>query len=155
MKKIMTFCLSAALVLGAAFAVQAQMHGPHGHGDMAAHMDHMTKALNLTADQQAAVKKLHAELMAKAEPLMAQHHQQQADLKTLMNGVNPNSDEVGQKTLAAHNTELQLKALHEDFKTKFKALLTPDQQTKLAQIEAAHPHGPHGGPDGAPPVENN
>ena len=30
MRKIMTFCLSAALVLGAAFAVQAQMHGPHG-----------------------------------------------------------------------------------------------------------------------------
>ena len=93
MKKIMTFCLSAALVLGAAFAVQAQMHGPHGtrrHGGTT--WTHMAKALNLTADQQAAVKKLHAELMAKAQPLMAQHHQQQAELKTLMNGVNPNSD---------------------------------------------------------------
>src|ERR1700710_1838598 len=154
MKKIMTFCLSAALVIGAAFAVQAQMHGPHGHGDMAAHMDHMTKALNLTADQQAAVKKLHAELMAKAEPLMAQHHQQQADLKTLMNGVNPNSDEVGQKTLAANATEQQLKGLHEEFKTKFTALLTPDQQAKFAQMEQMPPG--HGGPahDG-PSAENN
>jgi len=153
MKKIMTFCLSAALLLGATFAVQAQMHGPHGHGDMAAHMDHMTKALNLTADQQAAVKKLHAELMAKAEPLMAQHHQQQADLKTLMNGVNPNSDEVGQKTLAANATEQQLKALHEEFKTKFTALLTPDQQAKFAQMEQMH-HG-HGGPAHENPTSEN
>ena len=154
MKKLMTLCLSAALLIGATFAVQAQMHGPHGKG-MADHMAHMTKALNLTADQQAAVKKLHTELMAKAEPLMAQHHQQQAELKTLMNGVNPNSTEVGQKTLAANNTEAQLKALHEDFKAKFKALLTPDQQTKLAQLEAEHPHGHHGGPDGPPPADEN
>jgi Spy/CpxP family protein refolding chaperone len=153
MKKLMTFCLSAALLIGATFAVQAQMHGPHGKG-MADHMAYMTKALNLTADQQAAAKKLHVELMAKAQPLMAQHHQQQAELKTLMNGVNPNSTEIGQKTIAANNTEAQLKALHEEFKTKFKALLTPDQQTKLAQIEASHPHGPHG-PDGPPPAENN
>src|ERR1700712_4157068 len=103
MKKLMTFCLSAALMIGAAFAVQAQMHGPHGKGDMAAHMAYMTKALNLTADQQAAVKKLHTDLMAKPQPLMAQHHQQKAELKTLMGGVNPNSDEIGQKTLAANN----------------------------------------------------
>jgi Spy/CpxP family protein refolding chaperone len=152
MKKLMTFALSAALLLGATFAVQAQMHGPHGKG-MADHMTYMTKALNLTADQQAAVKQLHADLMAKSQPLMAQHRQQRAELKNLMNGVNPSSDEIGQKTLASHNTELQLKALHDEFKTKFKALLTPDQQTKLTQIEASHPHG---GPlHGAPAPEQN
>src|SRR4051812_31425979 len=152
MKKLMTFCLSAALMIGAAFAVQAQMHGLHGHADMAAHMAYMTKALNLTADQQAAAKKLHADLMAKAEPLMAQHHQQQAELKTLLDGVNPNATEIGQKAIAAHATELQLKAMHEDLKAKFTALLTPDQKTKLAQLEASHPHGHHGGPspDDAP-----
>ena len=151
MKKLMTFCLSAALLLGASFAVLAQP--PHGHGDMAAHEAFMTKALNLTADQQAAAKKLHAELMAKAQPLMVQHQQQKAELKTLMNGVNPNSEEIGQKTLAANATEQQLKALHEEFKTKFMALLTPAQQTKFQQMEQSH-HG-HGGPHGAPPAESN
>jgi Spy/CpxP family protein refolding chaperone len=151
MKKLMMFCLSAALLLGASFAVLAQP--PHGHGDMAAHMAYMTKALNLTADQQAAAKKLHAELMAKAQPLMVQHKQQKAELKTLMNGVNPDSGEIGQKTLAANATEQQLKALHDEFKTKFMALLTPDQQTKLQQMEQAH-RG-HGGPHGAPPAESN
>ena len=151
MKKLMTFALSAALMFGATFAVQAQ-HGPHGKG-MADHMAYMTKALNLTADQQTAVKQLHTEMMAKSQPLMAQHRQQKTELKTLMNGVNPSSDEIGQKTLAAHNTELQLKALHDEFKTKFKALLTPDQQTKLTQIEASHPHG---GPlHGSPTPEQN
>jgi Spy/CpxP family protein refolding chaperone len=150
MKKLMTFCLSAALMLGASFAVLAQ---PHGHGDMASHEAFMAKALNLTADQQVAAKKLHAELMAKAQPLMVQHKQQKAELKTLMNGVNPSSDEIGQKTLAANATEQQLKALHDDFKTKFMALLTPAQQTKFQQMEQSH-HG-HGGPHGAPPAENN
>ncbi|HEX4496945.1 MAG TPA: periplasmic heavy metal sensor [Thermoanaerobaculia bacterium] len=153
MKKLMTFALSAALMLGATFAVQAQ-HGPHGK-DMAAHMAYMTKALGLTADQQAAVKQLHTDLMAKSQPLMLQHRQQRTELKALMNGVNPSSDEIGQKTLASHNTELQLKALHDEFKTKFKALLTPDQQTKLTQLEASHPHG-HGGPlHGSPTPEQN
>ena len=150
MKRIMTFCLCAALVLlGAAFAVQAQMHGPHGKGmaDMRMSATMMAKALNLTADQQAAAKKLHAELMAKAEPLMTQHHQQQAELKTLLDGVNPNATEIGQKTIAAHATEPQLKALHEDFKTKFTALLTADQKTKLAQMKQSHhDHAPFDGP---------
>ena len=152
MKRILTLALSAALVLGASFAVQAQMHGHGMHGQAGAdHMAFLTKALNLTADQQAAVTKLHQDLMAKAQPLMQQHHQQMADVKTLLDGVNPDATEIGQKTIAAHNTMQQLKALHEDFKTKLTALLTPDQKTKLQQMEQAHQgHGSFGGPGEAP-----
>ena len=155
MKRILTLALSAALVLGASFAVQAQMHGHgfHGmHGNAGAdHTAFLTKTLNLTADQQAAVTKLHQDLMAKAQPLMQQHHQQMADVKTLLDGVNPDATEIGQKTIAAHNTMQQLKALHEDFKTKLTALLTPDQKTKLQQMEQAHQgHGSFGGPGEAP-----
>ena len=153
MKRILSLALSAALVLGASFAVQAQMHG-HGFHGKAAGADHtafLTKALNLTADQQASVQKLHQDLMAKAQPLMQQHHQQMADVKTLLDGVNPDAAEIGQKTIAAHATLQQLKSLHEDFKTKLTALLTPDQKTKLQQMEQAHGnHTPFGGPDAAP-----
>jgi Spy/CpxP family protein refolding chaperone len=146
----MTFCLCAALVLGASFAVRAQGHGFHGKAGMAGHEAFMAKALNLTADQQAAAKKLHADLLAKAQPLMAQHKQQRDELKALLDGTNPDATEIGQKTLAAHATELQLKALHDDFKTRFSALLTPAQQTKLQQMEQMH-HGGHEAPDGPAP----
>jgi len=45
----------------------------------------------------------------------------------------------------------QMKALHDDFKTKLTALLTPDQKTKLQQMEQAHQgHGSFGGPGEAP-----
>ncbi|HEY4562976.1 MAG TPA: periplasmic heavy metal sensor [Thermoanaerobaculia bacterium] len=155
MKRILTLALSAALVLGATFAVQAQMHGHgfHGmHGKAGAdHTAFLTKALNLTADQQTAVTKLHQDLMAKAQPLMQQHHQQMAEVKALLDGVNPDANEIGQKTIAAHSTMQQMKALHDDFKTKLTALLTPDQKTKLQQMEQAHQgHGSFGGPGEAP-----
>lgn len=149
MKRILTLALSAALILGASFAVQAQMHGFHGKGGD--HTAFLTKALNLTTDQQAAVTKLHQDLMAKAQPLMQQHHQQMTEIKTLLDGVNPDATEIGQKTIAAHGTMQQLKALHDDFKTKLTGLLTPDQKAKLQQMEQAHGnHAPFGGPDAAP-----
>lgn len=151
MKRILTLALSAALVLGASFAVQAQMH--HGfHGKAGAdHTAFLTKTLNLTADQQASVKTLHQDLMTKAQPLMQQHHQQMAEIKTLLDGVNPNAAEIGQKVINAHATQLQLKSLHDGFKTRLTALLTPDQKAKLQQMEQAHQgHASFGGPDAAP-----
>ena len=152
MKRILTLVLAAALVLGASFAVQAQMHGHGFHGKAGAdHTAFLTKALNLTADQQASVKTLHQDLMAKAMPLMQQHHQQMAEVKTLLDGVNPNAAEIGQKVITAHATGLQLKALHEDFKTKLTALLTPDQKTKLQQMEQTHHDHPSFGDPGQAP----
>jgi len=151
MKRILTLALSAALVLGASFAVQAQMHGHGFHGKGGDHTAFLTKALNLTADQQTAVTKLHQDLMAKAQPLMQQHRQQMSEVKTLLDGVNPDATEIGQKTIAAHATMQQLKSLHDDFKTKLTALLTPDQKTKLQQMEQAHQgHGSFGEPGAAP-----
>jgi Spy/CpxP family protein refolding chaperone len=152
MKRILTLALSAALVLGASFAVQAQMHGHGFHGKTGAdHTAFLTKALNLTTDQQTAVTKLHQDLMAKAQPLMQQHQQQMTEVKTLLNGTNPDATEIGQKVINAHATQLQLKSLHDDFKTKLTALLTPDQKTKLQQMEQAHQgHGSFGGAAAAP-----
>jgi Spy/CpxP family protein refolding chaperone len=154
MKRILTYSLCAALVLlGAAFAVHAQGHGFH-HGKMGGHMEgmqgheeFMAKALDLTADQTAAAKKLHAELLAKAQPLMTQHHQQMDEIKTLLDGASPDATEIGQKMITAHATGQQLKTLHEDFMTRFSTLLTADQKTKLEQMKQAHhDHAPFDGP---------
>jgi Spy/CpxP family protein refolding chaperone len=151
MKRILAYGLCAALVLvGAAFAVHAQGHGGfHGHmaGMQGHHEEFIAKTLGLNADQTAAAKKLHAELLVKAQPLMTQHHQQMDEIKTLLDGASPDATEIGQKMITAHVTGQQLKTLHEDFKTKFSALLTADQKAKLQQMDQArHDHAPFDGP---------
>lgn len=143
MKRTFALFLGALLLVGAsAFAAGAEGHWT-GNGKMMQHHDAMlVKALSLTADQQAAAKKLHEDLAAKAQPLMAQHHQQMQEIKALLDGGSADAADIGQKTIDAHATGQQLKALHDDFTAKFSALLTPDQLTKFQQIQAAHPgHG--------------
>jgi Spy/CpxP family protein refolding chaperone len=145
MKRTLTLFLGVLLLVGAsAFAVGAGGHW--AAGDHAKMMQHhaafLAKALNLTADQQAAAKKLHDDLAAQAQPLMAQHRQQMQEIKALLDGGNADAADVGQKTIDAHATRQQLKALHDDFTAKFSALLNPDQLAKFQQLQAAHPgHG--------------
>ncbi len=150
--------ISRTLTLGlAAAALLAQVvlaQGPHGHGpgdhgpDM---LDHLVTALNLTAAQKATATQLHSDMVAKAMPLMQQSHQQWTEIHTLLEGTNPDATELGQKLIAAHAAEVQLKALHDNFVTQLGAVLTADQKAKLTQMEQRHqqmeangPHGPGG-----------
>ncbi len=149
MKRTFALFLGAILLVGAsAFAAGAGGHwkaagDPSQHARMTQHhAAFLAKALNLTADQQAAAKKLHEDLAAKAQPLVAQLRQQKQEIHALLDGGSADAADIGQKTIDAHATGQQLKALHDDFTAKFSALLTPDQLTKFQQLQAAHPgHG--------------
>ncbi len=147
MKKIL-IGISAVLVLALA-AVAMAAHpggGPHGkmkmrggHGEMHGEMmEAHFAALGLTEDQKAAAKQLHEELRAKAEPLMEQVRERHEALQTMLDGANPDPATVGNQVIAAHQTRTQLKALHEDFKTRFTALLTDEQKEKLEQFHERH-----------------
>lgn len=46
----------------------------------------------------------------------------------------------------------QVEARHEQAKTDFRALLTPEQQTRLDELEANRPHPPGAPPFGGPPI---
>jgi Spy/CpxP family protein refolding chaperone len=157
MKKILSLCFAAALVVGAAFALHAQGSGFH---HMGGHMEHMGgpegmahmvefvgRALSLTDAQTAAAKKLHEETFAKAGPLMEQHHQQMEEIHALLDGDNPDATEIGQKMIAAHATGEQLKAIHEAAMTKFSALLNADQLEKFKKLQEMHHDGGPGGPE--------
>ena len=123
--------------------------GPHGkmrggmHGDM---MQAHFAALNLTADQKAAAKKLHEELRAQAEPLMEQAHERWEAVQELLESANPDPTEVGNRVITAHQSRAQLKALHEDFKTRFSALLTEEQKEKLEELHENRGERRHGFP---------
>jgi Spy/CpxP family protein refolding chaperone len=155
MKKLLTLCLGAVLVVGAALALHAQ--GPDFHhrmmagemmhgGGMQEHFDFMAKALDLNDEQKAAAKKLVADLETQAKPLMEQHHQEMDAVHSLLEGTNPDPTEVGRRVIAAHTTMQKLEALHDDFKAKVSAILTPDQLEKAKKLHEMHgEHGPFGG----------
>jgi len=145
MKRTSALFLGAVLLVGAsAFAAGAgHWHGAGNAAQMMQHHDAMlVKALSLTPDQQAALTKLHQDQAAQVQTLMAQHRQQMQEIKALLDGGSADAADIGQRTIDAHATGQQLKALHDDFTAKFTALLTPDQLTKFQQLQAMHPgHG--------------
>lgn len=147
MKRIALFSLLTLLVVafaGAALAggtFERGMIAKEGGPDfMVFHRGHMFEKLDLTEEQRDALKALHEELRAETEPVMKQHLQQMEEIHALLDAGNANPTEIGQKMIAAHATEKQLKALHEAHKERFSALLTEEQREKLKEIEAEHPH---------------
>jgi Spy/CpxP family protein refolding chaperone len=146
-----TIAASACAALLLAGALLAQSHGHMGHmgksgaAGMAGMEEHLAAALNLTDAQKASAKQLHTELWAKAQPLMTKMRQQHDELKTLLDGANPDAAEIGQKVIAAHDTRNQLKALHEDFANRFSALLNADQKAKFQEMRQQFEHGPGAG----------
>jgi Spy/CpxP family protein refolding chaperone len=150
MKKKILFSLIAALVLvtGAALAGE-HMKRVVVHGDAAGpHMRHggipFVAELGLNEEQKEAAKQLHEELMAKAHPVMEQHHQQMEEIHSLLDAGNANATEIGQKMIAAHATRKQLEAIHEEGFERFASQLTEEQKAKLEELKKDHPF-PHRG----------
>jgi Spy/CpxP family protein refolding chaperone len=148
MKRILVF---AGLVLVLAAVVVAQHEGPGFHrrmammhGNMSEHLEFVAKALDLTAEQKAAGEKLHAEVAAKAEPLMEQTHQQWKEIHELLDADNPDATAIGERMIAAHATRQQLKAIHEDAMARFSATLNAEQLEKFKKFKDMH-HGDHEG----------
>jgi Spy/CpxP family protein refolding chaperone len=94
---------------------------PHMPRDPAETLGRMTKALDLTADQQAKLKPIIQDNYDKAMAV------------------------VNNKSLSDADRGEQLKALHKDLHTQIATVLTPDQQAKMKQM---HHHGGPGGPGG-------
>lgn len=111
----------------AATDVQKSPAGQAGkkHGDGAKHMEELTQAVNLTADQQAKVRELYKE----AGPQM----------KAIRDDA----------TLTQKDRHQKMKAIREATNTKIRALLSDEQAKKfdefVAQKRAEHEKGGHKG----------
>jgi len=124
-----------AAVLLAVSAVVAQ--GPHGFGGPG-DFHHMLKQLDLTSDQKSQVKAVWEKEKPSLQPLMQQMRQSQNAMKTLQ--ASGPFDEAKTRALATQNSQtmIELQVAHERIKSEIMQILTPDQKTKLAQLEAAH-----------------
>ena len=142
MRKTLIASMIAVVVLALAGAAVAggphfkRAGGPHmvfEHGG--GHMARMAEKLDLTEDQKEAAKKLHEEAMTRAEPLMEQHHQQMEEIHSLLDAGTATATEIGEKMIAAHATGKQLRAVHDETKASFTALLTAEQRAKLEEMD--------------------
>ncbi|MGA2425802.1 MAG: Spy/CpxP family protein refolding chaperone [Terriglobales bacterium] len=126
----------AAAVLLAAATVIAQ--GRHGFGGPDGDFHHMLKQLDLTSDQQSQVKAIWAREKPTLQPLMQQMQQNHNAMKALQ--ASGPFDETKTRTLATQNSQtmVELQVEHERMKSEIMQILTPDQKTKLAEIEANH-----------------
>jgi Spy/CpxP family protein refolding chaperone len=151
MKRKILFSLIAALVLvtGAALAGEhfkrVMVHGgPGSHMDAFGHGAEFAEKLGLSEEQKESAKQLHEELMAKAHPIMEQHHQQMEEIHSLLDAGNANATEIGQKMIAAHATRKQLEAIHEEGFERFASQLTEEQKAKLEELKKDHSFGHRG-----------
>ena len=138
--------LFATILLLATAVVWAQQPGWRHHagmnkaaaaGGMPQRMvAHLTTALALTEDQQAAWKPLRDKLAAAVSPLAAEARQKHQAIHA---GLTNNADAatLGQLMIDAHNLGQQIRAAHDAYDKEFTALLTEDQAAKYSALKAA------------------
>lgn len=126
--------------------------------------ERLTRALDLTPEQQVTLARLQDELEATVGPLadgMRAAHQQ---LRTLLDAPSPDPTAVGTQAIAIDQARDGMRAARESFETEFTAILTDTQRAIYQALQEERPgrrgfgghrgqgggpHGPGGGPGGS------
>src|ERR1035441_3026710 len=140
MKSVRFLSIGAAVLLGVAALFAQGMHG-HG-GPMGFNFDRMlhfyTEKLDLSTTQQEQLKAVWEKEKPTLQPFMQQMHQNHAAMKALE--TTSTFDEAKTRAVATQNaqTMIELQVQHARIKSEMMQVLTPDQRTKLTQLEASH-----------------
>jgi periplasmic protein CpxP/Spy len=145
--RIVAITLGGLLAIGATSAVFAQdttqpqpppqgqgQWGGHGRGmDPDRQLEHMTKTLNLTADQQTQIKPILVDRQQKMQALWQN------------------------QSLSRDERRSQMQAIHQDSESRITAVLNDEQKQKYQAMQEQmreHRGGPPQGGDTAPPTSN-
>lgn len=148
--------VTAFLALASVFAM-AQQGNPPDPAKMAQHhIDFLTKQLSLTAQQQQQAATIFSGVANNAKTTHEQMRAAHESLKTAIQKNDTAGIEQAANTLGALTT--QMTVAHAKAQAAFYQTLTPEQQTKMNDLEShhgmgrGHGHGfGHGGPGGPPP----
>jgi Spy/CpxP family protein refolding chaperone len=124
--------LAVASTGALALADQGEGHRFHGRGPGFAHG---LRALDLTEEQQAALKSIMQEQRQASEPQREQMRGLRQQIRQLLDSGKADPAEVGRLTIQAHTLGLQLREQHKRAFEKFGAQLTPEQKAKLDQMK--------------------
>jgi len=124
----------AALAAGAVLAQTAQRGPARGRPGLGANLrQRVIKNLNLTDAQKAQAKTIFQQAKQSAAPLQAQLKQDRQDMAALVKG--NETAQIQQLATAAGVLQGQLMAIRSSAMAQFYAILTPEQQTKLDQMQ--------------------
>ncbi|HYJ86991.1 MAG TPA: Spy/CpxP family protein refolding chaperone [Pyrinomonadaceae bacterium] len=157
----------AVLVIGAtALALGHGLQGMHGQGLHGRGEDrgngpigpgmieHMTKALNLSSDQQTQIKALFEAAHTAAEPRHARLQELHKQLEAAT--ANGQFDEAKVRAIANEQAQLMADQMveHERMKSKVFGILNVEQRAKAEEMHRrGGPHGRRHGPPPPPPSE--
>lgn len=141
-KKFFLGVTAIILVVAAGLAGTVLAQGPgreFGHGGRHGGwmLRHMTKELNLTADQQTQIKSIMQAERSKTQPLMQQLRQNEQAQNATITG---NFDEEQARTFAGKQTQIMSDLIVERQRAKSQiyAVLTPEQRQKAQQLMQEH-----------------
>ncbi len=137
--RIRILTIGAVVLVAVAVAIAQGMHGHGGpEGDFHHMLGFFTHYLDLSTEQQAQAKAIWEKEKPAMEPLKQQMHQYHEAERALENA-GP-FDEAKTRALATQNaqTNIELEVLHARIKSEMMQILTPEQKTKLAELEAKH-----------------
>ena len=148
--------VTAFLALASVFAM-AQQGNPPDPAKMAQHhIDFLTKQLSLTAQQQQQAATIFSGVANNAKTTHDQMRTAHDSLKAAIQKNDTAGIEQAANTLGALTT--QMTVAHAKAQAAFYQTLTPEQQTKMNDMESHHGMGRgrghgfgHGGPGGPPP----
>jgi len=153
-KRLMAIAGIAVLIVGATvFALghglQGQGHGKgeRRHGPGPEMVDHMAKALGLTADQTTQIKAIFESVRAGEEARHAKLDELHQQLEAAT--ANGQFDETKVREIANQQAQLMSDQMVEHMRMKSKAysLLTPEQRTKADEMhKGGGPYRKHGPP---------
>ena len=141
--KMLATGLAILLMAGMAISQDAGTGAPppgpgprHHHGFNEGPLGFFTKALDLTDAQQAQIKQIIAAEKPTLHPLMQQEGQAHQQMMQLVTGGEFN--EAKAQTIAAQESQIhtQLEVEHAKIMSQAYQLLTQDQKTKFAEIQA-------------------
>ena len=134
-RNLIGLAMAAALAAGAMIAQTAQGGPAKGKPGLGANLrQRVIKNLNLTDAQKAQAKAIFQEAKQAAAPLQAQLKQNRQDMVAAVKSNDANT--IQTLATAAGALQGQLMAIRSTAMAKLYAILTPDQQTKLDQMQA-------------------
>ena len=138
MKLVRSLSIAATIFLGVAalFAQGMRGHGPDG--DFSHMLGFYAEKLDLSAAQQDQMKAVWEKEKPTLQPLMEQMRQNHTAMNSL--AASGPFDEAKTRALATQGaqTMIEMEVQHARIKSEMMQLLTPDQKTKLQQLEAEH-----------------
>jgi Spy/CpxP family protein refolding chaperone len=148
--------VTAFLALASVFAM-AQQGNPPDPAKMAQHhIDFLTKQLSLTAQQQQQATTIFSGVANNAKTTHEQMRTAHDSLKAAIQKNDAAGIEQAANTIG--NLTTQMTVAHAKAQAAFYQTLTPEQQTKMNDLESRHGMGRghghgfgHGGPGGPPP----